>query len=85
LLIFQEHKGLPDNKIVSSALGALPELKKYMKRVMPFAQVAREQMEKIGVKAFDLTLDFNEKDIISEHHVYLANTLDVSSFIFDRS
>jgi len=62
---------------VSSALGALPELKKYMKRVMPFAQVAREQMEKIGVKAFDLTLDFNEKDVIAEHQVYLANTLDV--------
>ncbi|XP_059482469.1 leucine--tRNA ligase, cytoplasmic isoform X2 [Neocloeon triangulifer] len=75
--LHQEHKGLPDNKVVSSALGALPELKKYMKRVMPFAQVAREKLEKIGVKAFDLTLDFSEIEVISTHQVYLANTLDL--------
>lgn len=79
--LLQEHGGLPDNKVVSSALGALPELKKYMKRVMPFAQTAREQLDKIGVKAFDLTLDFSESDVISTNQVYLANTLDVSLLI----
>lgn len=77
-MTFQEHGGLPDNKVVSSALAVLPELKKYMKRVMPFAQIAREQLEKIGVKAFDLTLDFDESEVIATNQIYLANTLDVS-------
>lgn len=74
-----EHKGLPDNKVVSIALSALPELKKYMKRVMPFAQVAREKLEKIGVKAFDLTLDFSESDVVMRNQIYLANTLELES------
>ncbi|KAF4523284.1 hypothetical protein B566_EDAN009407 [Ephemera danica] len=75
--LHNENKGLPDNKVVSSALSALPELKKYMKRVMPFAQVAREKLEKIGVKAFDLTLDFSESDVVMTNQIYLANTLEL--------
>ncbi|CAB3368878.1 Hypothetical predicted protein [Cloeon dipterum] len=77
--LHNEHKGLPDNKVVSSTLGALPELKKYMKRVMPFAQAAREKMEKIGVEAFDLTLDFSEQEVITTHQVYLASTLELEN------
>lgn len=42
---------LPDNKVIASELGALPELKKYMKRVMPF--VAMIKVRSVPSSPFD--------------------------------
>jgi hypothetical protein len=49
-----------------------------MKRVMPFAQSVREKINAFGVQALNLTLDFDEMDVLSKSRVYLQNTLDVS-------
>jgi leucyl-tRNA synthetase len=48
-----------------------------MKRVMPFAQATREKIDAVGVKALDLTLEFDEMEVLSQSIVYLENTLDV--------
>ena len=73
----KKHKGLPSNKVISEQLKDRAELKKYMKKVMPFAQMMREKVEKVGSQALKLTVDFNEIDILTENSAYLTSTLDV--------
>nr|CAD7393182.1 unnamed protein product [Timema cristinae] len=75
--LYQENGTLPDNKVISSELAGKPELKKYMKRVMPFVQATREKVEQVGLEALNLTLDFDEYNVVAENLVYLENTLDV--------
>lgn len=75
----QKTGSLPDNKVISSELSKKPELKKYMKRLMPFAQAVREKIGAFGLQALNLTLDFDEMDVLSKSIVYLENTLDVSA------
>ncbi|XP_054481364.1 leucine--tRNA ligase, cytoplasmic [Anoplopoma fimbria] len=68
---------LPDNKVIASELGALPELKKYMKRVMPFVAMIKENLEKNGPRVLDLELEFDERVVLMENLVYLTNSLEL--------
>ncbi|XP_014470950.1 PREDICTED: leucine--tRNA ligase, cytoplasmic [Dinoponera quadriceps] len=72
---------LPDNKELATELGGKNELKKYMKRVMPFAQLMKEKVESVGLSALNLTLDFNEFDVLENNKDYLINTLDLDEII----
>jgi leucyl-tRNA synthetase len=65
----------PDNKILSQKLAAMPELKKYMKKVMPFVAWTKERVTTQGMSALDLTLDFDEKQVLLDNTIYLTNTL----------
>uniref|UniRef100_A0ABI7Y6B3 leucine--tRNA ligase n=1 Tax=Felis catus TaxID=9685 RepID=A0ABI7Y6B3_FELCA len=68
---------LPDNKIIASELGSLPELKKYMKKVMPFVAMIKENLEKMGPRVLDLQLEFDEQAVLMENIVYLTNSLEL--------
>ncbi|XP_056140550.1 leucine--tRNA ligase, cytoplasmic-like [Lampris incognitus] len=68
---------LPDNKVIAGELGALPELKKYMKRVMPFVAMIKENLEKNGPRVLDLELEFDERAVLLENQVYLTNSLEL--------
>ncbi|KAL4594096.1 leucine-tRNA ligase, cytoplasmic [Arapaima gigas] len=68
---------LPDNKVIAGELGALAELKKYMKRVMPFVAMIKENLEKNGPRVLDLKLEFDEKVVLLENIVYLTNSLEL--------
>uniref|UniRef100_A0A3B3BHU8 Leucine--tRNA ligase, cytoplasmic n=1 Tax=Oryzias melastigma TaxID=30732 RepID=A0A3B3BHU8_ORYME len=68
---------LPDNKVIAGELGALPELKKYMKRVMPFVAMIKENLEKNGARVLDLELEFDERTVLMDNLVYLTNSLEL--------
>ncbi|XP_040262078.1 leucine--tRNA ligase, cytoplasmic isoform X1 [Bufo bufo] len=68
---------LPDNKIIATELNGLPELKKYMKRVMPFVAMIKENLEKKGPRILDLELEFDERTVLLENLVYLTNSLEL--------
>jgi len=74
---------LPDNKEISKALGANPQLKKYMKKAMPFAQAVKERMGTLGEKALKATVDFNEREILEENRDYLRGSLELEGLDFD--
>ncbi len=65
----------PDNKELSKKLMALPELKKWMKKVMPFVAWAKERVGDQGLSALDLTLEFDEKKVLEDNVTYLLSTL----------
>jgi len=69
---------MPDNKFLSTELSAKPEMKKYAKRMMPFVQMAKEKVAKHGIRAINLTMDFDEMDVLKKNLDYLTYTLDVS-------
>lgn len=68
---------LPDNKVIATELGSMPELKKYMKRVMPFVAMIKENLEKNGPRVLDLELEFDESAVLQENLVYLTNSLEL--------
>ncbi|XP_052444280.1 leucine--tRNA ligase, cytoplasmic [Carassius gibelio] len=68
---------LPDNKVIAMELGAMPELKKYMKRVMPFVAMIKDNLEKSGPRVLDLELEFDESAVLLENIVYLTNSLEL--------
>ncbi|XP_059397712.1 leucine--tRNA ligase, cytoplasmic-like [Carassius carassius] len=68
---------LPDNKVIAMELGAMPELKKYMKRVMPFVAMIKDNLEKKGPRVLDLELEFDERAVLLENIVYLTNSLEL--------
>ncbi|KAF8792340.1 leucine--tRNA ligase, cytoplasmic-like [Argiope bruennichi] len=80
--LYKEPEGLPENKIIAVELGKLSELKKYMKKVMPFAQVMKEKTKSLGISALNLFLDFDEMAVLKENKEYLLSTLDLEELLF---
>lgn len=71
---------MPDNKDISVALNQKAELKRHMKKVMPFVQTVRQKVEKAGLSALKQTLAFKEYEVLRINLSYLKHTLEVRFF-----
>lgn len=74
---FYESGNGGDNKAISQALGAKPEIKKWAKKTMPFVQFVKARIEEFGLAALDLTLDFDEAEVLLDNLDYLTSTLQM--------
>ncbi|KAH3839433.1 leucine--tRNA ligase, cytoplasmic-like [Dreissena polymorpha] len=75
--MYDTSNGFPDNKAIADALGGKTELKKYMKKAMPFVMVAKENFSKHGLAALNLTMEYDEKEVMTTNIKYLTNTLEL--------
>jgi len=64
-----------DNKTVSVELGKKPEVKKFMKKVMPFVAFTKEKVVTSGLSALDTSLPWDEMKVLSENLTYIVTTL----------
>lgn len=69
------------NKVISSKLSEYDSLRKYMKKVMPFAEMRKQLIIELGEEAFNLTSPFDEREVLENSMVYLVGTLGVQSVI----
>ncbi|GAB1604520.1 leucine--tRNA ligase, cytoplasmic-like [Argonauta hians] len=78
--LYEENNNtFPENKIIAQEVGKNKELKPFSKKVMPFVQVIKKNFEQYGLKALDLTLSFDEKEVLEKNASYLLGTLRLLS------
>lgn len=71
-------KEYPDNKLLAKRLGKIDQLKKYMKKVMPFAETRKRMFGEHGKTSFDKDCKFiDEIPILEQSFEYLKYTLGV--------
>ena len=65
-----------DNKAVSVQLGKNADLKKYMKKLMPFVAFMKEKVSSSGsLSVLDTSLPWDEMKVLRENLTYLVSTL----------
>lgn len=74
-----DNKFPTDNKVILNKLTTREELKKYMKKVMPFVAFVKEQANKKGASALNSAIDFNEYETLNTNLKYLQDTLKLKS------
>merc|ERR1719445_1562916 len=72
-----------DNKTVSVQLGKNPDLKKYMKKLMPFVAFMKEKVSSSGsLNVLDTSLPWDEVKVLRENLSYLVTTLGLENLSY---
>ena len=82
IALMREHYSITDNSFNDDALNraireSLAENKSHMNKLMSFVMNIKTKVLKEGAKAFELSLPFDERSILSENIQYLTETLDL--------
>lgn len=72
---------LPDSNEIFQSLKTVSELSPYLKKVMPFVQMLKDNLSIKKAATLDIVLPFNEKSVLQAHEVYLASTLKVKFLV----
>ncbi|KAK0424305.1 hypothetical protein QR680_008603 [Steinernema hermaphroditum] len=72
-------RSLPDNKVISQRLVQEESLRKVMKKTMPFVQMIREKVERVGNEAIEGSCRFDQKAVLQQNCTYLLSTLKLKS------
>ncbi len=75
-------EGVPDNKVVSVELAKRAELKKVMKRVMPFVAFVKEKVAEAGMAALDTSLPWDERTVLESNKDYIGQSCRIISVTF---
>ena len=67
----------PDNKMVSQELGKKAELKKFMKKTMPFVAFMKDKVVTKGLSALDTSLPWDETAVLKDNLAYITTSLDL--------
>ena len=67
----------PDNKMVSQELAKKPELKKFMKKTMPFVAFMKDKVVTKGLSALDTSLPWDETTVLRDNLAYITASLDL--------
>ncbi|KPM09989.1 leucine-tRNA ligase, cytoplasmic-like protein [Sarcoptes scabiei] len=76
---------LPENHLIASRLGKIDELKKHMKKVMPFAEMRKKMFIASGSRVLEDAAPFDEMSVLKANHDYLLSTLDLCGIDFEYS
>eukprot|EP00795_Rhopilema_esculentum_P000827 gene827-10569_t len=69
----------PDNKQIMNVLKGDDSVKKHMKKLMPFVQHVKKNVENVGASAMNLSVDFDETSVLMENLPYLLKSIELDS------
>ena len=67
----------PENKVLLEELKKSPEIKPYMKKLMPFVAFVKAQVAEKGPGCLESHLPFDEFDIFKQNELYILRSLDL--------
>ncbi|XP_062514708.1 leucine--tRNA ligase, cytoplasmic-like isoform X2 [Corticium candelabrum] len=68
-----------DNKTISLKLKDIPEVKKFSKKAMPFAQMVKENVNHDGVAAMNSTTSFDQVAVLKQNKAFLEQSVELFS------
>jgi len=70
---------LPEEKDLVKPLSVDAELKKQMKKIMPYVASVKQEFKEQGAAALELKLDFDEKEFLASNSQFLTRSLELQS------
>ena len=74
-----ETKTFPDNKELLGSIKTIDIVKPHMKKVMPYVQFIKSEVNARGTSAMESTVPFSEEDVLKQNLEYITKSLELTS------